>query len=83
MAPGDRVLAAQKPTLWGKFMRMVRLRPPDDVDTPDSPQEALELGYRLGLQTGYGEGLVDGVDLGVDVGADIIIGVSDPMDSLN
>jgi len=83
MISGDRVLAAKKPTLWGKFLGLIRLRLPDDVKAPDSPQEALELGYRLGLETGYGEGLADGVDLGVDVGVDIISGVSDPMDSLN
>ena len=83
MMSGERVLASQKPTLWGRFLRLIRLRLPEDVEAPDSPQEALELGYRLGLQEGYGEGLVDGVDLGVDVGVDIVSGVSDPMDSLN
>jgi len=83
MISGDRVLAAKKPTLWGRFLSLLHLRPPEDVETPDSPEEALALGYRLGLQTGYGEGLADGVDLGMDVGVDIVAGVSDPNDSLN
>ena len=83
MISGDRVLVAEKPTLWGRFLGLIHLRPPEDVEPPSSPREALELGYRLGLQTGYGEGLADGVDLGMDVGVDIVAGVSDPHDSLN
>lgn len=83
MISGDRVLAAKKPTLWGRFLRLVRLHPPEDVETPEDSQEALELGWSLGLQAGYGEGLADGVGLGIDVGVDIVAGVSDPRDSLN
>lgn len=83
MFSGERILTAKKPTLWNRFLHLVHLRPPEDVETPTSPREALELGYRLGIETGYSEGLVDGVDLGMDVGVDIVAGISDPNDSLN
>ena len=57
-------LRTQKPIIWQKLCSLLQRRPPAPPELPRTPQEALELGFRLGLQTGYGEGFVDGVDLG-------------------
>lgn len=83
MSSGARVLKAEKLSFWKKFRNLIRVHLPDGIETPESPQEAMEMGYRLGIQTGYREGLVDGVDLGMDVGVDIVAGVSRPLDRMN
>ena len=68
----DSPVDARKAEIWDRFQTLLRKGLPADIDIPDSPAKALEMGFKLGLRTGYSKGLVDGVDVGVDVGVDLV-----------